>query len=329
MKLKAITIALLTGTMASGIADACTSVAWNTELGTFTSRTMDWMESTKPVLGNINKGDIRAIQGNGLGDKYTVKYDMVAVLAYGELVADGVNSEGLQVNALFYPDMTMKKATKGSEVTQFTVAEYLLASYASVDEIVKALPNIEFASIDMEGMPVEMKLHWSVTDKSGDRLVIEMDEDGINSYRGDDAMVMTNDPSMKIQLEQLKEVEPRFKDATRDTDYGSIGNGNSHSRFLHANYFMSHLEQPTSVTNGMMKLSTVPFRVPVDAPYKDFGHGMSGYATEYTITQSLETGDTVFEYNFDENWNTVQFNVYDMMGKDFRMPLDKSYMAKF
>lgn len=122
----------------------------------------------------------------------------------------------------------------------------------------KALPSIEFASIDMEGMPVEMKLHWSVTDKSGDRLVIEMDEDGINTYRGEDAMVMTNDPSMKIQLEQLKEVEPHFKDATRDTDYGSIGNGNSHSRFLHANYFMSHLEQPTSITNGMMKLSTVP-----------------------------------------------------------------------
>ncbi|CAE6938765.1 COG3049 Penicillin V acylase and related amidases [Vibrio sp. B1REV9] len=56
---------------------------------------------------------------------------------------------------------------------------------------------------------------------------------------------------------------------------------------------------------------------------------MSGYATEWTMTQSLDTGDSVFKYNFEENWNTVKFNVYEMMGKDFRLPLTKSLMAKF
>ena len=331
MKLKAITLALLAGTLTTGVAHACTSVAWNTDLGTFTSRTMDWMESTSPVLGTINSGDVRSLQGNGLGNTYTVKYDMVAVLAYGELVADGVNSEGMQVNALFYPDMTMKKAETGSEVTQFTIAEYLLANYATVDDVVKALPTLEYASIPMEGMPVEMKLHWSVTDKSGDRLVIEMDEDGLHTYRGEEAMVMTNDPSMKEHIEMRKKVQPTWENASRDTDYGSIGNGNSHSRFVHASYFVSKLTEPTSITNGMMKLSTVPYRVPADAPYKDFGNGngMSGYATEWTMTQSLDTGDSVFEYNFEENWNTVKFNVYEMMGKDFRLPLTKSFMAKF
>ncbi|GAL13253.1 choloylglycine hydrolase family [Vibrio astriarenae] len=331
MKLKTITLALLAASFTSGIAHACTSVSWNTELGTFTTRTMDWMESTKPVLGNINKGDIRSIQGNGLGDTYTVKYDMVAVFAYGELVGDGVNSEGMQVNTLFYPDMTMQDVTSDSDITQFTFAEYLLANYASVDEVVEALPNLKYGSIMMDGMPVEMKLHWSVTDKSGDRLVIEMDEDGLNTYRGDEAQVMTNDPSMKEQIETRNKVQPTWENATRDTDYGSIGNGNSPSRFVHASYFASKLTEPTSVRNAMMKLSTVPFRVPADAPYKDFGNGqgVSTYATEWTLTQSLETGDSVFEYNFEDAWNTVQFNVYDMMGKEFRLPLTESYMVKF
>ncbi|WP_394131731.1 linear amide C-N hydrolase [Shewanella maritima] len=330
MKLKALTIAILAGSLTAGFAHACTSVAWNTHLGTYTSRTMDWMESTKPVLGNINKGDVRSMQGNGHGDMYTVKYNIVAVLAYGELVADGVNSEGMKVDTLFYPDMTMNSVKSDNELSHFTLAEYLLANYASVEEVVEALPTLKYGSLMMDGMPVEMKLHWSVTDKSGDRLVIEMDEDGLNTYRGEEAMVMTNDPSMKYQIETRNNVKHTWEDATRDTDYGSIGNGNSPSRFVHASYFASKLHQPNSDRGAMMKLSTVPFRVPADAPYKDFGNGqgVSSYATEWTLTQSLETGESVFEYNFEDNWNTVQFKVYEMMGKKFRIPLDNSFMVK-
>ncbi|WP_153914007.1 linear amide C-N hydrolase [Shewanella sp. TC10] len=331
MKLNTIALALLAASTTAGIANACTSVAWNTELGTYTSRTMDWMESTKPILGTINKGDIRSMHGNDLGGTYKVKYNMVAVLAYGELVADGVNSEGMKVDTLFYPDMTMGEAKSDSDLTQFTLAEYLLANYASVEEVVQALPTLTYGSVMMDGMPVEIKLHWSVTDKSGDRLVIEMDEDGLNTYRGEEAMVMTNDPSMKQQIEARNNVKDTWENATRDTDYGSIGNGNSPSRFVHASYFVSKLHQPTSDRGAMMKLSTVPYRVPADAPYKDFGNGngVSSYATEWTLTQSLETGESVFEYNFEETWNTVQFNVYEMMGKDMRLPLTESFMAKF
>ncbi|GAM74590.1 choloylglycine hydrolase family [Vibrio ishigakensis] len=330
MKMKSIALALATFAATTSVGFACTSVAWNTDdFGTLTSRTMDWVESTKPVLGNINKGEVRSIQGNGMGDTYTVKYNMIATLAYGELVADGINEKGLQVNALFYPDMTMKDSVTGDEVTQFTFAEYVLASYASVQEAYDAIPKLNLARVKMAGMPMEMNLHWSITDKSGDRLVVQMDDDGLKMYRGEEAMVMTNDPSLAQQLESKAEVIDTWADATRDTDYGSIGNGNSTSRFLHAGYFLSKLEQPTSTRNGMMKLSTVPFRVAADAPYKDFGtgRGVDGYATEWTMTSSLDTGDVVFEYNFDDSWNTVQYNVYDLMGKEFRKSLSTNDIA--
>lgn len=331
MKMKSIALALATFAATTSVGFACTSVAWNTDdYGTLTSRTMDWVESTKPVLGNINKGEVRSIQGNGMGDTYTVKYNMVATLAYGELVADGINEKGLQVNALFYPDMTMKDSVTGAEVTQFTFAEYALANYASVQEAYDAIPKLNLARVNMAGMPMEMNLHWSLTDKSGDRLVVQLDADGLKMYRGEEAMVMTNDPSLAQQLESKAKVVDSWADATRDTDYGSIGNGNSTSRFLHAGYFLSKLEQPSSTRNGMMKLSTVPFRVAADAPYKDFGtgRGVDGYATEWTMTSSLETGDVVFEYNFDDSWNTVQYNVYDLMGKEFRKSLSNNEMSQ-
>ncbi len=59
MKLKLVAIALLVGLTSAAVVQACTSVAWNTDQGTFTSRTNDWIESTQPTLGGIKKGGVR------------------------------------------------------------------------------------------------------------------------------------------------------------------------------------------------------------------------------------------------------------------------------
>ncbi|GLP96115.1 linear amide C-N hydrolase [Paraferrimonas sedimenticola] len=310
----------------------CTSIAWNTEnFGTITTRTNDWMEATHPQLGGIPSGTQRFIQGAGNGLKYTTKYDIVGVIAYGDLdlVHDAVNSEGLQVNALFYRPMTMEPVTKDSQITQFTLGEYFLANYSTVEEILRELPNLELGSLKLEAMPLDITLHWSVTDRSGDRAIIELDPDGIDVYRGDEAAVMTNAPSMKDHLADLKKVKPIWVSADRDLDFGSNGNSNARSRFIHASYFKQWLKQPSSTVNAMMKLSTVTYRVPQDAPYIDFGKGMTGYGTEWSMTQSLTTGDSVFQYNFDDHWSTVSFNVYELMGKNFRTPLDKTQLSTF
>ncbi|MDF2153480.1 linear amide C-N hydrolase [Vibrio sp. CAU 1672] len=331
MKLKALALSIMMAGMTAGAAHACTSIAWNTEShGTITTRTNDWMESTNPKLGGIVKGEKRYIQGPGVGTQYTVKYDVVAILAYGELdlVHDGVNSEGLQVNTLFYRPMTMEAVSSPEQISQFTLGEYILTNYASVEEVVTALPSLDYAAMQLEAMPVDITLHWSITDKSGDRAVIEMDPDGLKIYRGEEAAVMTNDPSMQEHIDNLKEIKPSWEVADRNLAFGSNGNSASRSRFVHASYFLNWLDEPSSAQNGMMKLSTVAYRVPADAPYMDFGQGMTGYATEWTLSQSLETGDSVFEYNFGENWNTVRYNVYELMGKSFRAPLNTSSMGQ-
>lgn len=331
MIIKKLALGIFMASMATSTANACTSIAWNTENhGTITTRTNDWMESTNPRLGGIVKGEERFIQGPGLGKKYTVKYDAVAILAYGDLdlVHDGVNSEGLQVNTLFYRPMTMEAVSSPKQISQFTLGEYFLTNFASVEEVVTALPDLEYASMQLESMPVDITLHWSITDKNGDRAVIEMDPDGLKIYRGEEAAVMTNDPSMQQHIDNLKIVKPSWEAADRNLAFGSNGNSASRSRFVHASYFLNWLEEPSSVINGIMKLSTVAYRVPADAPYMDFGQGMTGYATEWTLSQSLETGDSVFEYNFGDNWNTVRFNVYELMGKSFRAPLNTSSMGQ-
>ncbi|WP_087018383.1 linear amide C-N hydrolase [Thaumasiovibrio subtropicus] len=330
MNLKPIAFGLLMAGLSASAAHACTSIAWNTEShGTITSRTNDWMEATNPDLGGIVKGEKRLIQGPGAGVEYTVKYDAVAVLPYGlELVHDGVNSAGLQINTLYYRPMTMEQVSKETQISQLTFSEYILTQYGSVEEAVTAIPDLDYGYLALEGMPADIVLHWSITDKSGDRAVIEMDPDGLKIYRGEEAAVMTNDPSLQEHIDNLKEVKPSWEGADRNLPYGSNGNSASRSRFVHASYFLNWLDEPSSHFNGMMKLSTVPYRVPADAPYMDFGQGMTGYATEWTLSQSLETGDSVFEYNFGESWNTVRFNVYELMGQSFRVSLTESSMGE-
>ncbi len=330
MNIKPLALGLIMAGLSASAAHACTSIAWNTdEHGVITSRTNDWMEATNPQLGGIVAGEERYIQGPHMGMKYTAKYDAVAVMPYGlDLVHDGVNSEGLQINTLYYRPMTMDDASKPSQISQLTFSGYVLTNYASVDEVVKALPTLDYGYVKLDGMPADIVLHWSITDKSGDRAVIEMDPDGVKVYRGVEAAVMTNDPSMQEHIDNLKEVKPTWEGADRNLPFGSNGNSASRSRFVHASYFLNWLDEPSTAFNGMMKLSTVPYRVPADAPYMDFGNGMTGYATEWTLTQSLETGDSVFEYNFGENWNTVRYNVYELMGQSFRTPLDGSEMGQ-
>jgi len=272
---------------------------------------------------------MRSIQGNGLGNKYKVKYDAVAVLAYGELMHDGVNNEGLQVNTLFYGAMSMDPIDSADSISQFTLGEYILTNFATVDEMVKALPSLKYGSLTLEGMPMEITLHWSITDKSGDRVIIELDEDGVKVYRGEGAAVMTNDPYIAEHLKSIDKVKDSWVESDRDTDYGSNGNSNAPSRHIHASYFLSKLGQPSSIQNAMMKVSTVPFRIPADTPHNlEKPEGMTGYSTEWTLTQSLESGDSVWEYNFGNNWNTLRFNVYELMGTNFRMPLATSSFEK-
>jgi hypothetical protein len=68
--------------------------------------------------------------------------------------------------------------------------------------------------------------------------------------------------------------------ANNDVDFSSKGNTNSHDRNLHARYFLEQLIQPSSLRDGMMKLSTVASRVPHNAAYKEINREMLGYATE-------------------------------------------------
>ncbi len=319
-------IAAATFTTAS---HACTSIAWNTDFGTLTTRTNDWVEATSPILGTIKAGTVRFTHGvEGQGATYKTQYNILAILAYGGLVHDGVNSEGMQVNTLYYAPMTMKD-TGSKTISQLAFGEYLIANYATVEEVVQNIATIKTELASHPLIPNAPTFHWSLTDKSGDRLVIEHDEDGISIYRGDDAMVMTNQPSQQTHLDAWSTASGKISKTWSEADFGSTGNTNPRDRFLHASYFSEQLTQPSSSVNGMMKLATTAFRIPHDAANREVNGVMAGYATEWSLTQNLDTGEAVWEYLWGDTWTNVKFNFYDILksGKDIRFKMDDPKLA--
>ncbi|GGK37955.1 linear amide C-N hydrolase [Aliivibrio fischeri] len=303
----------------SSISFACTTVGWLSDYGMIISRTQDWSENSFPTLTRIEAGTVRNLHGTPTGDTYKTKYTIAGILAYSGLIHDAVNEKGLQMNGLYYKPMTLPKAEKDS-VSQLELGGYILAMYSSVEEAVTHLKTLKVGSVSMPGAPAPILLHWAITDKTGDRAVIEYDADGLKIYRGEDAMVMTNQPSQQIHLDNVKTI----KKFGPGVNFGSKGNTNPEDRFKEATYFRSQLKGATSSRNAMLKVFSVAPTIPQDAANILNGK-KSTYATEWQMTTNLTTGETIFSYHFNDTWNNLEWNYKSIIeNTDFKpLPLYK------
>lgn len=308
----------------AGNAIACTTTAWNTEYGVLTSRTFDWLEQSSPALETFYAGEERMLNND---QKYVVKNDFIAVTAYEHIVAEGVNKHKLHANALYYAPQTTVKGKVGSpEPNQLSFVEFLLSQFDSVQDVVDNIDNITMQFENSNVLPVAPTLHYSLTDPSGDRLILEHDENGVKMYRGEKHSVMTNQPSVAKHMENwAPNKNADFTSVDAETDYGNKGRINAEDRYLHANYFLSQLEAPTSARNGMIKMASTLYNIPHDANNKVINGKMTGYATEYQVTLDVTGGDAVFQYKWGEVWAHHEWNMYDVLekGKKINVPLDQ------
>ena len=151
---------------------------------------------------------------------------------------------------------------------QLTYGEYQATNFANVKEVLANIEQIKASLVKLPGLPISPKSHWTVTDKSGDRAIIELDPEGVNVYTGEEAQIMTNQPSVKTHIDNWNKVWSKQALATSDgkSILGVKGNGSPEQRYLHARYFLSHFTEPQSTINGLMKLQSTIVKVPHDAP---------------------------------------------------------------
>ena len=287
---------------ASQIADACTRVLWNNnKLAVVVGRTMDWPESTDPILTALPRGMNRdggragaavAVAKNPA--KWTSKYASLVTTIYGIGTADGFNERGLGAHMLYLTatDFGARDASKpGLQAGLW--AQYALDNAATVSEALAILDNIQVVMVKARGH--QANVHLALEDAGGDSAIIEYIGGKPVVHHGREFRIMTNDPAYDEQLALLKKLD--FSHPSSDMPLP--GNVNPRDRFARADYYMAMLPEPKDERQAIASMFAIArnVSVPFGAPYQNFGI----YNTEYRTVMNLTDKRYYFELSTTPN----------------------------
>ena len=281
----------------------CTRTLWNTnKLAVVVGRSMDWPESTQPMLTVFPRGMKRnggrvgpavVIKENPL--QWTSKYGSVVVTIYGVGSVDGLNEKGLGMNLLFLTATDYGPRDHGKAGVQPTLwGQYLLDNAATVTEALELMEGIQPVMVEYAGH--KSSVHLTLEDMTGDSAIVEYINGKPKIYQGREYRVMTNDPPYGQQLAHMEKFD--FTNATRETPLP--GNVDPVSRFVRANYFLQTLREPRNERETIATIISIARNtsVPFNAPYKTPG---TIYDTEYRTVLDLTNRRYFFELTTSPN----------------------------
>lgn len=291
----------------------CTRILWNNnKLAVVVGRTMDWPESTEPVLTVFPRGMER--DGGMVGPesvvpenpaRWTSKYGSLVTTVYGIGTADGVNEKGLAIHMLYLTatDYGPRDAAKPG-VHAGLWGQYFLDNAASVAEAVELMKGIQPILVTARG--VKSTVHLAIEDSSGDSAIVEYIGGQPVVHHGREYQLLTNDPSYDEQLKNLARYD--FTNSTRQTPLP--GNVDPVQRFIRAAYFLQKLPEPKTEREAMAGIlaiarnASVPFGAPNNAPG-------TLYNTEYRTAIDLTNRRYFFELTTAPNLIWVELSGLD------------------
>ncbi|MEI6068237.1 MAG: linear amide C-N hydrolase [Methylococcaceae bacterium] len=298
-----VALAAVTLGLASGqYADACSRILWNdNKLAVVVARTMDWPESTEPVLTVLPRGmkrngghlgAIEVVKENPL--TWTTKYGSLVTTIYGIGTADGFNERGLAAHMLFFNATDFGSRDPGKPGLNGGLwAQYLLDNAATVNEALALLDNVQIVMAEARG--TKTTVHLAIEDANGDSAIIEYIGGKQVVHHGREFKIMTNDPAYDEQLALLKNLD--FSKPSSDTPLP--GNVKPTDRFQRASYFSAMLPEPKTEREAVAGVLAIArnVSVPFGAPYKGFGI----YNTEYRTVMDLTHQRYFFELTTSPN----------------------------
>ncbi len=294
-------------------ASACTRILWNdNKLAVVAARTMDWPESTEPVLTIFPRGMKR--DGGRLGTagvikdnpaKWTSKYGSLVTTIYGIGTADGFNERGLAAHMLYLTATDFGPRDPGKPgINAALWAQYVLDNAATVDEALTLLAPIQVTPAEARGH--QASVHLAIEDASGDSAIIEYIAGKPVIHHGREFQIMTNDPAYDEQLALLKKQDY----SKPNSNLPVPGNVNPIDRFQRAAYFKALLPEPKSEREAVAGVLAIArnVSVPFGAPYEGFGI----YNTEYRTVIDLTNKRYFFELTTSPNVIWIDLSNFDL-----------------
>lgn len=290
---------------------ACTRILWNeSPFGVLAARSMDWPESTEPVLWFLPRGMDRdgakcgretVVKENPL--RWSSKYASLITSIYGVGSVDGMNEKGLGGHLLYLAKTDFgARDPKKKGVSAILWLQYVLDQAATVNEALALLKNVQPVMIQAHGH--DATIHLALEDKSGDSAIIEYINGKPKVHHGRQYTIMTNDPPYDDQLNLLSKMD--FTQPGQDTPVP--GNISPQARFQRAAYFSRFFPNPENMQQAFATLLAAirSVSVPFGTPYNKLGDGFPVYNTEYRTVCDLSHGVYGFELTTTPNFFWVE-----------------------
>ncbi|MDZ5662285.1 linear amide C-N hydrolase [Nocardioides sp. zg-1308] len=280
----------------------CTRILWNTtDVAVLAARTMDWPDSTAPVLTVLPRGMERRggeVAGTSVvgevGAMWTSRYGSVVTTMYGVGTADGVNEHGLAAHLLYLADTNFGDRDESRPGVHAGLwPQYLLDNAATVTEALALMAGVQVVMMEAEGH--KATVHLALEDATGDSAIIEYLDGERFIHHDRDHIVLTNEPPYAEQRRLLAE-----QDFSAPSDTTPLaGNVDPVARFQRAAYFTGLLPPPSSERQAVAGVLAVARNVsiPFGAPYEGFGL----YNTEYRTVVDLTNRRYFFELSTSPN----------------------------
>jgi choloylglycine hydrolase len=301
-------------------ARACTSVLLPAGDGGFVyGRTLEFGLQLKSQLMIVPRN--LAMTGTGPGGQFgvggmawTAKYAAAGANAFGlPIMLDGFNEKGLSGGLFNFPGFaefqTVPPGKAGRSIASFELLSYILTSFATVDEVRAALPDIYVSGAKLAQFGgMVPPVHVSVHDASGKSLVIEYTDGGKLNMYDNPAHVITNSPPFPFHLQNLAQYQyvtanvlPPLKVGNVSLSAASSGDGMNGlpggflatARFVRA--FFAQANAPKLATSSdtvglafhvMNGFDLPPGSIGVSATTGGEGGGVDGYETTEWIAVS-------------------------------------------
>ncbi len=292
----------------------CTRVLWNdNKLAVVVGRSLDWPESTEPVLTVFPRGMKR--DGAHFGTEVVVKenparwvskYGSMITAGYGMGPGDGFNEHGLGIHMLYLraTDVGPRDPAKpGLHIGLW--GQYLLDNAATVEEAISLFDKINIVML-MFPNGMGATLHLAMEDAAGDSAIVEFLKGKPVIHHGRQYQIMTNDPTYDEQLALLQKQD--FSHPSMDMPLP--GNVNPVDRFQRAAYYKAVLPEPKNEREAVAGVLAIMrnVSVPFGAPY----HGFGIYNTEYRTAINLSNKRYFFELTDQPNVIWMDLSKFDL-----------------
>ncbi len=256
----------------------------------------------------------------------TTKYaiiGMATIIDNHPMFADGMNEKGLACAGLNFPGYANyeENPVEGkNNLPPHDIILWTLGNFETVKEVKKAFENVEIVGKTINEQTALATLHWMVTDKNGESIVIEKTKEKLSVY-DNNLSVLTNSPTFDWHSTNVRQyirctskypenatwVKDELKPLSRGYGgWGLPGDFSTASRFVRISFLRSRVYEVESGIKGIT----------------DFFHMLNNVALPKYSVQTEEEIDDVTQYTscmcqssgiyYYNTYNNSRINAIDM-----------------